>query len=87
MQARNDFLNPDKNKKKESFPVNKHKPIFIIGLTKDNEIINEYVQSEDELKETLSIVKKKCNKDSIKIYGIWAGKWVTSIFDLTPLYN
>ena len=86
MQARNDFLNPERNKKKESFPVNKHKPIFIVGVSEDNNILNEYVSSEEELKKVLSDFRMKCSKESIKIYGIWAGRWRSDIFDLTGLY-
>ena len=81
MQTKNDFIDPERNKKKKDFPINQHKPIMLVGINKeDDTIVIEYFQSEDLLKDGLKEFKKKCK--SIKSYGIWASRWRSDIFEL-----
>jgi hypothetical protein len=68
MQVRNDFLDPERNKSKDKFPINKHKPIFLIGVDSKGNIYNEYAQDEKEVKEILLMLNDTCKKGSIKIY-------------------
>jgi len=81
MNTRDDFINPEKNKKKEKFPAGQHKPIMIVGVNKESgEPDVEYFHEIKEAKAGIKVFSKKHNH--IKTYGIWASKYLVNIFVL-----
>jgi len=74
------------NEKKmhDEFPVCNTAPVIVTGTPKKGtgKAFVGLAYTEDEIKEVAEEAASVCKPSTIRIIGVWPGKWNTDVFDL-----